>query len=155
MALQLIYQMSSKLLSWIVLRTRSDTTKEIEILVLRHQLALLQRRTPRPRVTWTDRALIAALTRLLPLRRRLGLLVTPATILRWHRQLIDRRWSTQPVRPGRPCGCRAPGHGHRPASSPPADAATTADRTWQHDRALWPYGLGYLMLARVLSLDPP
>jgi transposase len=85
-----------------VLRTRSDTTKEIEILVLRHQLAVLQRRTPRPRVTWTDRALIAALTRLLPLRRRLGLLVTPATILRWHRQLIARRWTTQPARPGRP-----------------------------------------------------
>src|SRR5207344_2449323 len=82
--LRLIYQMFSTLLGWIVLRTRSDTTKEIEILVLRHQLAVLQRRTPRPRVTWTDRALIAALTRLLPLRRRLGLLVTPATILRWH-----------------------------------------------------------------------
>jgi putative transposase len=87
-ALRLIYQMFSKLLGWIVLRTRSDTTKEIEILVLRHQLAVLQRRTPRPRMSWTDRALIAALTRLLPKPRRLGLLVTPATILRWHRQLI-------------------------------------------------------------------
>ena len=83
MALRLIYQMFTKLLGWIVLRTRSDTTKDIEILVLRHQLAVLQRRTPRPRMTWTDRALIAALTRLLPARRRLGLLVTPATILRW------------------------------------------------------------------------
>ena len=102
MALRLIYQMFSKLLGWIVLRTRSDTTKEIEILVLRHQLAVLQRRTPRPRMSWTDRALIAALTRLLPVRRRLGLLVTPATILRWHRQLITRRWTTQPARPGRP-----------------------------------------------------
>ena len=65
-ALQLIYQMFSKLLSWLVLRTRSDTAKDIEILVLRHQLAVLQRRTPRPRMTWTDRALIATLTRLLP-----------------------------------------------------------------------------------------
>ena len=53
-------------------------------------------------MTWTDRALIAALTRLLPVRRRLGLLVTPATILRWHRQLVARRWTTQPSRPGRP-----------------------------------------------------
>jgi transposase len=53
-------------------------------------------------MTWTDRALIAALTRQLPARRRRGLLVTPATILRWHRQLIDRRWTTQPTRPGRP-----------------------------------------------------
>ena len=69
-ALKLIYQMFAKLLGWIVLRTRSDATKEIEILVLRHRLAVLQRRTPRPRMTWTDRALIAALTRLLPVRRR-------------------------------------------------------------------------------------
>jgi hypothetical protein len=112
MALRLIYQMFTKLLGWIVLRTRSDTTKDIEILVLRHQLAVLQRRTPRPRMTWTDRALIPALTRLLPARRRLGLLVTPATILRWHRQLTARRWTTQPTRPGRPaCGCRELCHG--------------------------------------------
>ena len=102
MALRLIYQMFSTLLGWIVLRVRSDPSKEIEILVLRHQLAVLQRRTPRPRMSWTDRALIAALTRLLPMRRRLGLLVTPATILRWHRQLIARRWTTPPARPGRP-----------------------------------------------------
>ena len=82
MALRLTYQMFSKLLGWIVLRTRSETTKDIKILVLRHQLAVLQRRTPRPRMSWTDRALLAALTQLLPARRRLGLLVTPATILR-------------------------------------------------------------------------
>jgi putative transposase len=101
-ALGLIYQMFFKLLGWLVLQARSDTSKDIEILVLRHQLAVLQRRTPRPRITWTDRALIAVLTRLLPVRRRLGMLVTPATILRWHRQLVARRWTTQPVRPGRP-----------------------------------------------------
>src|SRR6476620_6157524 len=94
--------MFSKLLDWMVLRTRSDATKDIEILVLRHQLTVLQRRTPRPRMSRTDRALIAALTRLLPVRRRLGLLVTPATILRWHRQLVARRWTTQPTQPGRP-----------------------------------------------------
>ena len=55
-----------KLLSWLVLPARSDTSKDIEILVLRHQLAVLHRRTPRPPMSWTDRALIAALTRLLP-----------------------------------------------------------------------------------------
>jgi hypothetical protein len=55
-ALKLIYVMFSKLLGWMVLRTRCDTTKEIEILVLRHQLAVLQRRTPRPPMSWTDRA---------------------------------------------------------------------------------------------------
>ncbi len=102
MALQLIYQTFSTLLGWIALRVRSDPSKEIEILVLRHQLAVLQRRTTRPRMNWTDRALIAALTRLLPMPRRLGLLVTPATILRWRRQLIARRWTTTPARPGRP-----------------------------------------------------
>src|SRR5947208_14923127 len=94
--------MFAKLLGRVLLPAWSDTTKDIEILVLRHQLAVLQRRTPRPRMSWTDRALIAALTRLLPAHRRLGLLVPPATILRWHRQLITRRWTTQPTRPGRP-----------------------------------------------------
>ena len=85
MALRLIYQVFAKLLSWMVLHARSDTAKEIEILVLRHQLTVLQRRKPRPRTSWTDRAVLTALTRLLPTRRRLGLLVTPSTILRWHR----------------------------------------------------------------------
>ena len=66
MALKLIYQMFAKLLSWMVLHARSDTANEIEILVLRHQLAVLQRRTPRPRINWSDRAVIAALARLLP-----------------------------------------------------------------------------------------
>ena len=94
--------MFSKLLSWIVLRSRSDTSKEIELLVLRHQLAVLRRQTRRPRLSWADRALIAALTRLLPTPQRLGLLITPATILRWHRQLVARRWTTRPARPGRP-----------------------------------------------------
>ena len=94
--------MFAKLLGWMVLRIRSDTTKDIEILVLRHQLAVLQRRTPRPRMSWADRAMIAVLARLLPARRRLGLIVTPSTILRWHRQLLTRRWTTPPVRPGRP-----------------------------------------------------
>ena len=102
MALRLIYQVFAKLLSWMVLHARSDTAKEIEILVLRHQLTVLQRRNPRPRTSWTDRAVITALTRLLPTRRRLGLLVTPSTILRWHRRLVSRRWTTQPVRAGRP-----------------------------------------------------
>jgi putative transposase len=72
MAVKLIYQMFTKLMSWLVLHTRSNTANEIEILVLRHQLAVLQRRTPRPRISWTDRAVIAALARLLPPRRRRG-----------------------------------------------------------------------------------
>jgi hypothetical protein len=66
MSVKLIYQMFAKLLSWMVLHTRSDTANEIEILVLRHQLAVLQRRKPRPQISWNDRAVIAALARLLP-----------------------------------------------------------------------------------------
>ena len=99
---KLIYHMFTKLLSWMVLHARSDAANEIEILVLRHQLAVLQRRTPRPRISWTDRAVIAALARPLPARRRRGFLITPATILRWHRQLVRRRWTTPSTRPGRP-----------------------------------------------------
>jgi hypothetical protein len=101
-AVKLIYKMFTKLLSLMVLHARTDITNEIEILVLRHQLAVLQRRTPRPRISWSDRAVIAALARLLPARRRRGFLVTPATILRWHRHLVRRRWTTPPVRAGRP-----------------------------------------------------
>ncbi len=102
MAVNLIYQMFAKLLSWMVLHARSGTANEIEILVLRHQLAVLRRRTPRPQISWSDRAVIAALTRLLPACRRRGLLVTPATILRWHRDLVRRRWTTPGTPPGRP-----------------------------------------------------
>jgi len=101
-ALTLIYRMFATFVSWIVLHARPDTTKEIEILVLRHQLAVLQRHTTRPPMHWTDRAVIAALARLLPAQRRLGLLITPSTILRWHRQLVARRWTTQHALPGRP-----------------------------------------------------
>ena len=107
MAVKLIYQTFVKLLSWMALRARSDIANEIEILVLRHQLAVLHRRTPRPRISWTDRAVIAALARLLPVRRRHGFLVTPATILRWHRHLVRRRWTTPPVRSGRPAATAA------------------------------------------------
>ena len=97
-AFRLVYLVLVRVLSWMVLRTRADAAKEIEILVLRHQLAVLQRRRPRPRISSTDRAVIAALGRLLPACRRCGLLVTPSTILRWHRHLVRRRWTTHHTR---------------------------------------------------------
>jgi hypothetical protein len=117
-AVRLIYKMNSTLLGWIVLRARSDTSKEIEILVLRHQLAVLQRRPSRPRLSWADRAVIAALSRLLPVRRRLGLLVTPATILRWRRLATD---------PGYPAIQQIPGVGRPgPRCSSPKSATSPA-----------------------------
>jgi hypothetical protein len=76
-AVKLIYQVFAKLLSWMMLHARrSDTTNEIEIIVLHHQLTVLHRRKPRPRISWTDRAVLAALARLLPARRRSGFLIT-------------------------------------------------------------------------------
>ena len=90
---------------------RSDAAKDAEILVLRHQLAVLQWQVGRPRLSWADRAIIAALALRLPPARRIGMLVTPGTILGWHRRLVARRWTTtaarSPGRPSTPTGLRA------------------------------------------------
>jgi len=81
---------------------RSAHAKEIEILVLRHELAVLGRQHPRPRLQPTDRALLAALSRLLPRARWSGFLVQPETLLRWHRRMICRRWTYPTTTHGRP-----------------------------------------------------
>jgi putative transposase len=92
----------STLLRLLVRGRRSEFSKDVELLVLRHQLVVLRRQQPRPRLRPADRAFLTALSRILPRRRCQGLIVTPQTLLRWHRQLVRRRW-TQPQRStGRP-----------------------------------------------------
>jgi putative transposase len=89
---------------WLALLARSDRAKDAEILILRHQLAVLQRQMRIPRLSWADRAVLAGLARLLPggHLRQLQLLVSPRTLLRWHADLVRRRWAYPRRSPGRP-----------------------------------------------------
>src|SRR6187455_1207317 len=100
-SLRLLYLILLGLLSWLALLGRATSSKDIELVVLRHEVAVLRRTNPKPRLDWADRAIFAALIRRLPTRLRDHRLVTPGTILSWHRCLVARRW-TYPNRPGRP-----------------------------------------------------
>ena len=97
-----LYWVLRRLLELLVLRMRSERAKEIEILVLRHQLHVLDRQVTRPQLRPYDRALLAAFSRALPRRAWSSFFVTPATLLRWHRELVARRWTYPHRRPGRP-----------------------------------------------------
>jgi len=100
-AVRMMYQLLVKIFAWLALAARSEASKDLEILVLRQEIQVLRRQVGKPRPTWTDRAIIAALARLLPKHLRLHRIVTPATLLAWHRRLVKRKW-TQPAGPGRP-----------------------------------------------------
>jgi transposase InsO family protein len=101
MALRLLYLLCCHVLRWLVLLARSSTAKDAELLALRHEVAVLQRQVIQPRVDWADRAVLAGLARLLPRPAWRSLFVQPATLLRWHRDLVRRRW-TYPHQRGRP-----------------------------------------------------
>jgi putative transposase len=88
-------------LRWLALLARSSAAKDVELLMLRHQVAVLRRQVTRPRLDWADRAVLAGLARLLPRPSWHRLFVQPETLLRWHQDLVRRRWS-YPHRRGRP-----------------------------------------------------
>jgi hypothetical protein len=101
MSVSLAYRLLVTVLSWLALLARSSSAKDAEILALRHEVAVLHRTNPRPRMSWTDRAVLAALAGIMPKVLRAHRIVTPGTLLRWHRRLAAAKWR-QPRPPGRP-----------------------------------------------------
>ncbi len=98
-----------RVFGWLALLARSDRAKDAEILLLRHQVAVLQRQTRTPKLSWADRAILSALARLLPSGhlRHMRLIISPRTLLRWHADLVRRRWSYPRRTAGRPRTARA------------------------------------------------
>lgn len=109
MALRLLYLVFCRVLGWLTLLRSSSAAKDVEILVLRHENAVLRRTNPKPRLNWADRAVLSALIRLLPRVLRPHRLVAPATVLGWHRRLIARHEATLVGRAVRRSTSRSPG----------------------------------------------
>ncbi|MFI7134651.1 hypothetical protein ACIBQ1_53930 [Nonomuraea sp. NPDC050153] len=101
MSLRLLYLIVLRVFGRLALLGRSEAVKDVEIMVLRHEVAIVRRQVTRPKPDWADRAVLAALARFLPPGLRAHRLVTPATLLAWHRRLVRDRW-TYPHRSGRP-----------------------------------------------------
>ncbi|MGI5135543.1 integrase core domain-containing protein [Streptomyces sp. CA-106110] len=101
MLVRMLYLIATRSFAWLILLSRTSAAKEAEILILRHEVAVLRRQVTAPKPTWPDRALLAALARLLPRALRQHRIVSPRTLLAWHQRLIKDKW-TQPPSPGRP-----------------------------------------------------
>jgi putative transposase len=101
-ALSFVYRVVRRLVEILLVHRMDVVARDAEILVLRHQVSVLRRQVVRPRFSWSDRALIATLARLVPRERWVAFLVSPDTILRWHRALVRRRWTYPHRSPGRP-----------------------------------------------------
>jgi putative transposase len=97
-----VYVVACRLFAFVLLLARSDRSKELEILLLRHELSILRRQARRPQFAQSDRLVLAALSRVMPRRLWQAFLITPETLLRWHRRIIARRWTYPHRRPGRP-----------------------------------------------------
>jgi putative transposase len=133
---------------WLALLARSERAKDSEILILRHQVAVLQRPVKTPRLSWADRAVLAALARLLPgsQLRQLRLIISPRTLVRWHADLVRRHWAYPRRDPGRPrtaASVRAllpemardnPGWGYRRIHGELAGLGSPGGRSWRPRR---------------------